>query len=77
MAGLRSVDVGRLRGRAVTRDPDEPYRASTPLELFFDLTFVVAVARASAALHHELVAGHVAEGVSGSSACSSPCGGRG
>ena len=65
MAGLRSVDVGRLRGRAVTRDPDEPYRASTPLELFFDLTFVVAVARASAALHHELVAGHVAEGVWG------------
>ena len=65
MAGLRTVDVGRLRGRAVTRDPDEPYRASTPLELFFDLTFVVAVARASAALHHELVAGHVAEGVWG------------
>jgi len=65
MAGLRTVDVGRLRGRAVTRDPDEPYRASTPLELFFDLTFVVAVARASAALHHELVAGHVAAGVWG------------
>ena len=65
MAGLRSLDVGRLRGRAVTRDPDEPDRASTPLELFFDLTFVVAVARASAALHHELAAGHVADGVLG------------
>ena len=65
MAGLRTLDVGRLRGRAVTRDPDEQYRASTPLELFFDLTFVVAVARASAALHHELVEGHVADGVWG------------
>jgi low temperature requirement protein LtrA len=65
MAGLRTLDVGRLRGRAVTRDPDEQYRASTPLELFFDLTFVVAVARASAALHHELAGGHVADGVWG------------
>jgi low temperature requirement protein LtrA len=65
MAGLRTLDVGRLRGRAVTRDPDEPDRASTPLELFFDLTFVVAVARASAALDHELVEGHVADGVWG------------
>ena len=26
------------------RDPDEQHRASTPLELLFDLTFVVAVA---------------------------------
>jgi len=65
MAGLRTLDVSRLRGRAVTRDPDEPYRASTPLELFFDLTFVVAVARASAALHHELAGGHTATGVWG------------
>ena len=28
------------------RDPGEQHRASTPLELLFDLTFVVAVARA-------------------------------
>jgi low temperature requirement protein LtrA len=27
------------------RDPDEGHRASTPLELFFDLVFVVAVAQ--------------------------------
>jgi low temperature requirement protein LtrA len=65
MAGLRTLDMGRLRGRAVTRDPDESDRASTPLELFFDLTFVVAVARASAALDHELVEGNVADGVLG------------
>ena len=65
MPGLTSLDTSRLRGRAVTRDPDEPHRASTPLELFFDLVFVVAVARAAAALHHELAAGHVGTGVAG------------
>jgi low temperature requirement protein LtrA len=43
------------------RDPDEGHRASTPLELFFDLTFVVAVAQASTTLHHELVGGHASE----------------
>lgn len=29
------------------RDPGEAHRASTPLELLFDLVFVVAVSRAS------------------------------
>lgn len=55
----------RLRGRGVVRDPGEQHRASTPLELFFDLTFVVAVSRAAAALHHELAIDHVADGVAG------------
>ncbi|MET0147266.1 MAG: low temperature requirement protein A [Ilumatobacteraceae bacterium] len=49
----------------VVRDPDEQHRASTPLELFFDLCIVVAVAEAAAGLHHEVVAGHVADGVIG------------
>jgi low temperature requirement protein LtrA len=40
------------------RDPDEEHRASTPLELLFDLSFVVAVAAAAAALHHDLAIGH-------------------
>ncbi|RNL79429.1 low temperature requirement protein A [Nocardioides marmorisolisilvae] len=40
------------------RDPDEEHRASTPLELLFDLSFVVAVAAAAASLHHELEFGH-------------------
>jgi low temperature requirement protein LtrA len=40
------------------RDSGEHERASTPSELFFDLTFVVAVAQASSTLHHELVSGH-------------------
>ena len=36
------------------RDPNEDHRASTPLELFFDLVIVVAIAVAAAAtsLHH-------------------------
>ncbi len=36
----------------VSRDSTESHRASTPLELFFDLCFVVAVAAAAARLHH-------------------------
>jgi len=45
------------------RSPDEPHRTSTPLELFFDLVFVVAVARASASLEHEIIAGHAGAAV--------------
>ena len=44
------------------RDPEEEHRAATPLELFFDLCFVVAVAQASVALHHEVAEGHLLEG---------------
>jgi low temperature requirement protein LtrA len=40
------------------RDPDEEHRSSTPLELFFDLCFVVAVASAAASLHHDLAHDH-------------------
>jgi len=36
----------------VARDVDEAHRVSTPLELFFDLCFVVAVAAAAGELHH-------------------------
>jgi len=34
------------------RDPEEPHRASTPLELLFDLSFVVGVATVAAELAH-------------------------
>ncbi len=47
------------------RDPDEPHRAATPLELFFDLVFVVAVAQAASALHHGIADAHAAESVVG------------
>jgi low temperature requirement protein LtrA len=61
--------IGRGRVRLavplVGRDPDEEHRAATPLELFFDLVFVVAVALASASLHHGIADGHVGESVLG------------
>jgi low temperature requirement protein LtrA len=42
------------------RDPHEEHRVATPLELFFDLVFVVAVAQAANSLHHALAEGAVA-----------------
>lgn len=45
------------------RDPGEEHRAATPLELFFDLVFVVAVSMAASGLHHQLTEGHVAHGI--------------
>jgi low temperature requirement protein LtrA len=45
------------------RDPAEPHRTATPLELLFDLCFVVAVAQAAGALHHDLAAGRIAHGL--------------
>jgi low temperature requirement protein LtrA len=47
------------------REPAEAHRASTPLELFFDLCFVVAVSLAAAGLHHALAEQHIAAGVLG------------
>ncbi len=50
----------------VARDSGEEHRASTPLELFFDLCFVVAVAAAASRLHHaESDPGHLASGLLG------------
>src|SRR3954452_14038435 len=49
----------------VARATDEEHRASTPLELLFDLTFVVAVAQAAAELAQHVAAGEVATGVGG------------
>jgi len=45
------------------RSPHEPHRAATPLELFFDLVFVVAVAQAASRLHHGLAEAHGGEAV--------------
>ena len=47
------------------RDIDADHRVSTPLELLFDLTFVVAVAQAAAALSHAVADDHVRHGVVG------------
>ncbi|MFF4297782.1 low temperature requirement protein A [Streptomyces vinaceus] len=48
-----------------SRSRHESHRASTPLELFFDLCFVVAVAQAGRQLVHALAEGHVGAGITG------------
>ncbi|MFD5397543.1 low temperature requirement protein A [Streptomyces sp. NPDC127097] len=47
------------------RSRDERHRAATPLELLFDLCFVVAVAQAGRQLAHALAEGHPMHGVPG------------
>jgi low temperature requirement protein LtrA len=49
----------------LARSPDERHRASTPLELLFDLCIVVAVAQAAAGLHHATAENHIAAGLVG------------
>ena len=45
------------------RDPHEPHRVATPLELLFDLTFVVAFGVAAAQFAHALSSGHFEDGL--------------
>ena len=45
------------------RFANEAHRAATPLELLFDLVFVVAVSQAASALHHGIAEGKTAETV--------------
>ncbi len=52
-----------FRRPMTARPADEEHRSSTPLELLFDLTFVVAVSRAAAELAHDVAAGHVGHAV--------------
>lgn len=45
------------------RDRFESHRAATPLELFFDLVSVIAIASAASGLHHAIAEDHVGMGV--------------
>ncbi|KQR00204.1 hypothetical protein ASF72_15110 [Arthrobacter sp. Leaf141] len=47
------------------RDPHEQHRAATPLELFFDLTFVIAFGVAGSQLAHEVAEGKFVPGLLG------------
>ncbi|MEV3932973.1 low temperature requirement protein A [Streptomyces sp. NPDC049944] len=51
--------------RMTARRTDEPHRSATPLELLFDLCFVVAVAQAGARLVHAFAEGDPAHGITG------------
>ena len=47
------------------RDPHETHRAATPLELLYDLTFVIAFGLAADELAHALAADHIGVGLGG------------
>lgn len=53
--------LDRLKDRCRSmggRNPHEPNRTSTPLELLFDLTFVIAFSQASSEIAHVTAEGH-------------------
>jgi low temperature requirement protein LtrA len=56
------VPAHRVR-RMAGRDPSERHRVATPLELLFDLTFVIAFGVAAEQLAEMLAAGHVVAGL--------------
>jgi low temperature requirement protein LtrA len=56
------VPAHRVR-RMAGRDPHERHRVATPLELLFDLTFVIAFGVSASELSHMLAAGHVGAGL--------------
>ena len=61
-SGPTRVRAHRVR-RMAGRDPHEQHRVATPLELLFDLTFVIAFGVAASELSHMLAAGHVGVGL--------------
>lgn len=54
--------LGPLR-RLTARGRDEAHRVASPLELFFDLCFVVAIAQAGVQLVHSVAGGHAGHGI--------------
>jgi low temperature requirement protein LtrA len=63
---VRRAPAFPARLRTMTaRSPHEAHRTVTPLELFFDLVFVVAIAQAAGGLHHAIAEAHAFEGLIG------------
>ena len=63
--GCRSCPAVRWRVPMTGRPVDEEHRVATPLELLFDLTFVVAVAQVAAELAHGIADDHVGDSLLG------------
>jgi low temperature requirement protein LtrA len=63
-AGATPIPTHRLR-RMLGRDPHEQGRVATPLELLFDLVFVVAIGQAASQFAHLLAEGHVGAAIGG------------
>ncbi|TCM46821.1 low temperature requirement protein A [Kribbella sp. VKM Ac-2568] len=55
--------TSRIRVRMRARAIDEPHRASSQLELLFDLTFVVAIAAVTVQFAHSIADGHALDGL--------------
>ena len=64
-AGRATAAAAHGRRRLTGRDPHEEHRASTPLELLYDLTIVVAFGTAANELAHYVAEGHYRTGVTG------------
>ena len=64
MCGVTSV-LRHRRTRMAGRDPHEEHRSATPLELLFDLTFVVAFGIAANELAHYVADRHFLTGIVG------------
>ena len=58
-------DRAHHRRRMSGRDPEEQHRSATPLELLYDLTFVVAFGTAANELAHALAESHFRSGLIG------------
>src|SRR4051812_27025024 len=65
MPPLASAAPAHRRRRFSGRDPAEDHRASTPLELLYDLTIVVAFGTAADEMAHFLAEEHFKAGVIG------------
>ncbi|AZQ35373.1 low temperature requirement protein A [Streptomyces cyaneochromogenes] len=59
----RASESHRPLRRLTARGRGEAHRTATPLELFFDLCFVVAIAQAGIQLVHSVAEGHASEGI--------------
>jgi low temperature requirement protein LtrA len=65
MSSSSVADRAHHRRRFQGRDPNEEHRASTPLELLYDLTIVVAFGTAADELAHYIAEDHIGAGVTG------------
>jgi len=60
-----ALDRAHRRRRFTGRDPDETHRAASPLELLYDLTFVIGFGVAADELAHYVAEDHIGTGVIG------------
>jgi len=65
MANETAAERTHGRRRMIGRDPFQAHRTATPLELLFDLTFVVAFGQAANELAHYLAEDHIGTAVGG------------